>query len=194
MKIIVWDIDDVLNDLTKEWFAHFCLQQNNLNNIKYANLKENPPHKLLNISEADYLKSLDDFRREFGPRINPLPDILSWFNTNGDSYFHFALTSASLFYASSSAEWLFKNYGRWFSLFSYVPSRREGDNYSYRFLSKISFLKIFNTIDAFIDDNPRNIMEADKMGIKTFLFPRPWNNSPYNSLKELLNDLNKLLI
>jgi hypothetical protein len=193
MKIIVWDIDDVLNDLTKEWFANFCLQHNNPYNIRYANLKENPPNRLLNISETDYLKSLDDFRVELGAKINPLPDILSWFNKNGDSYSHFALTSAPLFYASSSAEWLFRNFGRWFNSFNFVPSRREGDNYSYRFSSKNSLLKIFNTVDAFIDDNPQNIKEADKIGIKTFLFPRPWNNSQYNSPEGLLDDLTKIL-
>lgn len=193
MKIIVWDIDDVLNDLMKEWFTNYCLHQNKLCSIKFENLIENPPNRLLNISEDYYLKSLDDFRKELGNRLKPLVDILSWFNKKGDLYCHFALTSTPLFYASSSAEWLFKNYGRWFSSFNFIPSKREGDNYSYRFLSKTSLLKIFANVDAFIDDNPQNIVEANAIGVKTFLFPRPWNKSQYNSAKELLDDLDKLL-
>lgn len=189
MKIIVWDIDDVLNDLTKEWFSNFCLSQNYSSNLKFQDLKENPPYRILNISEDFYLKSLDNFRIEKGDTLKPFIEVLNWFNKNGDLYSHFALTSTPLFNASSSAEWLFKNYGKWFNSFNFIPSKREGDNYSYRFLSKASLLKKFTTVDAFIDDNPQNINEAKAIGIKTFLFPRPWNKSQYNSTKELLEDL-----
>ena len=194
MKIIVWDIDDVLNDLTREWFNNYIQSHSCSEHLNYRDLKENPPHRLLDISLDDYLQSLDDFRAEKGNGLKPLEEILNWFNKNGNSYTHFALTSTPLFNAGASAAWLFKNFGMWFNSFNFIPSKRTGDNYSYRFISKASLLKVFPNVDAFIDDNPQNINEAKAIGIKSFLFPRPWNKSQYSLPEELLEDLDNLLI
>jgi FMN phosphatase YigB (HAD superfamily) len=193
MKIVVWDIDDVLNDLMQEWFSFYVVHTGKSQTIAYEDLKENPPNRLLNISKTEYLKSLDEFRAAYGKEMKPLPDIMRWFEKRGDLYSHFALTATPCFYAGTSAEWLFRNFGRWFSSFNYIPSKREGDEQTHQYLSKGSFLSTYTSIDAFIDDNPKNVQEASALGIKTFLFPRPWNTSAYHSSDDLFGDLEKHL-
>lgn len=193
MKIIVWDIDDVLNDLTKEWFTSFSLDINITCSLKFEDLKENPPHNLLGITEEFYIKSLDKFRKEQGHKLKPLMETLSWFERKGDRYFHIALTATPFFYVPLSAEWLFNNYGKWFNSFNFVPSKREGDGYRYRFSTKLSLIKLFRNIDAFIDDNESNIEDVSTIGVKTFLFPRPWNKSQYSSVNEFFEDLDRFL-
>ncbi len=52
MKTIVWDIDDVLNDLTRAWFETAWLPAHRECRLTYEELKVNPPHELLGTSEG----------------------------------------------------------------------------------------------------------------------------------------------
>ena len=42
MKTIVWDVDDVLNCLTKEWFENYWLKKNPDCKISYSQINKNP--------------------------------------------------------------------------------------------------------------------------------------------------------
>ena len=74
MKTIVWDVDDVLNNLMQSWLETAWLPAHPACQITYRLLTENPPHHLLGISKIEYLQSLDDFRlNRFGqlkPRLS----------------------------------------------------------------------------------------------------------------------------
>ena len=59
MRTLVWDIDDVLNDLMRSWFTEEWLPTHPDCRLAYADLLENPPHRVLGIAEAEYLASLD---------------------------------------------------------------------------------------------------------------------------------------
>ena len=62
MKTIVWDVDDVLNDLMKVWFKGWTSSGGSLCPLSYDQLTGNPPHEILKISMPEYLASLDAFR------------------------------------------------------------------------------------------------------------------------------------
>jgi hypothetical protein len=48
LPTIVWGVDDVLNNLTFEWFEEFKV--NACSGLAYVQLSENPPDKILGIS------------------------------------------------------------------------------------------------------------------------------------------------
>ena len=62
MNLIVWDIDDVLNDLMRAWFELHWRPRHPECSLHYSQLRENPPQRVLGISESEYLSSLDEFR------------------------------------------------------------------------------------------------------------------------------------
>lgn len=175
-KTIIWDIDDVLNNLMEEWLQTEWMKNNPKSGIKYSDLKSNPPHNILGIPKEDYLVSLDKFRIESFHKLIPNPLILEWFKENGSQYRHIALTSVPLSSADISAKWLFNNFGTWFRSFNVIPSPRATDPYNYYDKSKAEFLYWLNKGDYFIDDNQQN-MEGVSSKIKTYLFPQPWNST-----------------
>jgi FMN phosphatase YigB (HAD superfamily) len=189
MKTIVWDVDDVLNDLMKEWFLNEWLSSDPGCILKYEELTENPPCRLLNISFDSYLESLDKFRIEKGGDLNPLPEIIEWFNKHGHKFNHAVLTATPLFYSPFSAKWVLTHFGKWIRSYNFIPSPRKNDNIKNYQQNKAGFLKMFDQVDLFIDDNNKNIEEVNKIGIKTLLVPKPWNNSKLtiNEILEMIN-------
>ena len=176
-KTIVWDVDDVLNDLTKEWFNREWLIKHPDCNIIYDELFHNPPHLLLNISIEEYLQSLDDFRMSHGHNLNPLKEVYNWFKQYGHLYRNIVLTSTPLFYASFSAQWVFLNYGSWICSYNFIPSPRK-DSIPFEYFSRKSdFLSWLGKVDLYIDDNEINVFNAQAENINSVLFPRPWNRS-----------------
>jgi len=189
MITIAWDIDDVLNDLMKCWFEEKWLQAHPNCKKGYADLKENPPHKILGISHQEYLQSLDEYRLSRNYiRMKPVKEVWEWFLDHGDRFRHIALTAVPLKAAFISAHWVFKNYGKWIRTFHFVPSKREGeDNPEYE-RNKGDFLKWFGKVDILIDDNFENIKNAEKAGAKSLIIPRPWNNQ-MKTIEEVLHTI-----
>jgi len=188
MKTIIWDVDDVLNNLMEEWFENHWLPSHHECRLKYGDLVENPPDKLLGTTLNEYRKSLDEFRKISGSQFKPTPEVLDWFKTYGSKYRHIALSAVPLSLANISAAWVYQNFGNWIRSFNIVPSPRDTDPVFNYDLSKKDFLSWFGKGDFFIDDNLLNIKEARKIGIQSFVFPRPWNEGELG-LTELLKQL-----
>ena len=106
--------------------------------------------------------------------MQPIPQVLQWFVEHGSRLRHVAVTAVPLSAAHLSAAWVIRHFGRWIRSFHFIPSPREGDLPPYD-RSKGEALRQWGTIDAFIDDNPDNLASAERFGIRTFCFPRPWN-------------------
>jgi hypothetical protein len=191
MKTIVWDIDDVLNDLTRAWFEGVWLKTHKNLGMRYENLLENPPDKLLNISKADYLSSLDQFR--LSPEaedMDPEKGVLRWFMESGENFRHLALTARPIKTMSPAASWLLKHFGEWFQAISFVPSWRIDENPKQADRTKHEFLQWLGKADYFIDDHSENVRKAKELGVKVFLVSQPWNNSQLKLL-DILKIINK---
>jgi FMN phosphatase YigB (HAD superfamily) len=175
MQTIVWDIDDVLNSLMRDWFTHLWLPQRPACGLSYEDLRENPPHRVLHIECEEYLASLDAFRGSPEARaMQPNPDLLEWFRAHGREYRHVALTARPLESAPHAAEWLFRHFGAWFRCFGVVPTRPDLAAPRYD-RNKADFLRWLDAADYLVDDSPVNIEQARALGLRTFLYPQPWN-------------------
>jgi hypothetical protein len=193
MKTIVWDIDDVLNNLMQTWLEHFWMSSHPDCTVSYAQISENPPQRLLGISLSEYLASLDDFRlSKSAGEMTPVPEVLAWFHQHGELFRHVALTATPLCAAPGSAAWVMRHFGRWIRSFHVVPSLRQGEQMPVYDRSKEDFLRWWGKADILIDDNPLNITVARSLGIQTVLIPRPWNRSPLG-LSEALDMLTEVL-
>lgn len=192
MKTIVWDIDDVLNELMLCWFQYFCEIRQDIIPIGFDDLKKNPPCNILDISLDEYLTSLDNFRASENSRnMTPNNKIITWFHEYGHKYRHIALTSRSRKTISVLAEWLFRFYGDWIRTISFIPSERSGENLPVYDSSKAEFLKWLDKVDLFIDDSEENILDAKRAGVNAVLFPRPWNSSAL-TVDKLLHQVSNL--
>jgi beta-phosphoglucomutase-like phosphatase (HAD superfamily) len=174
---IVWDVDDVLNDLTARWFAGWRAACPDCK-IDYSELRENPPHTRLGISHDDYLRSLDQFRQAAAERsLPPRPELVNWFTEKGDAYRHLALSAVPLAFAPLSAAWVTKNFGKWIGSFNFVPSfRSETGHPQALFSGKKHFLDWFGKADLLVEDNENNAAAARELGITAVVFPQPWNS------------------
>lgn len=190
ISTIAWDIDDVLNELMREWFKTWKAKHPECK-IDYKDITENPPHELLGVSKEDYLASLDKFRLNKFSEMRPIPEVLNWFEKYGDKCRHIALTSTPFITASISAEWVIRNYGKWIRTFHFIPSYREGIIIPQYDKTKGDYLKN-NKSDMIIEDSEENIQSAEKAGVRGIIFPRPWNNGK-DSIGEMLLKINKLL-
>lgn len=185
--LIIWDIDDVLNSFMLEWFSNY--KGNSGCVLNYEDLSQNPPHFLLGISRQEYLKSLDLFRKRSFSKLKPREEVLKWFQEKGEDFQHFALTAIPFNSVSFSAAWCMANFGKWIRSYNYVPSVRKGENIPEYFKSKKDFLANAGDVALFIDDNEDNIRDAQSLGIKTVLFPAPWNSNRHQSIEYTLKTL-----
>jgi phosphoglycolate phosphatase-like HAD superfamily hydrolase len=187
-KTIVWDVDDVLNDLMGSWFLVWC-QGHPGCTVGYKDLKKNPPHELLGITMESYLQSLDAFRLSASYQgMSPTKAVKDWFLQNGDKFRHIALTAVPLRAASFTAQWVFKNFGAWIRTFHFVPSKRKDEMIPQYEDDKAEALRCLGAVDLFIDDNAEHVGAARKAGIQTLFFPRPWNPGGM-SVNEILTRL-----
>ena len=178
MKTIAWDVDDVLNDLMRVWFEQKWLVEHPECMIRYEGITENPPHRLLKSGIDEYLKSLDEFRLSaLYQQMPPVKEVREWFAKHGHRFRHIALTAAPLIAVSASAQWMFRNFGTWIRTFHFIPSERQGQDIPKYDRDKAAFLRWLEKADVLIDDNMANINDAEKIGVRGVLFPRPWNNS-----------------
>lgn len=190
---IAWDIDDVLNNLMTCWLESKWKLDHLDCSLNYQDLKENPPHKILGVSFDEYLQSLDEFRlsRQY-LELKPSCEILNWFKSYGFRFRHIALTAVPVLAAHQSAFWVMKNFGLWIRTFHFVPSKRTGEDSSENDLTKADYLSWLNNGDAkvqmFVDDNEVSTEQVEKVGIRSYLVPRPWNQSRV-SLDKILSKI-----
>jgi hypothetical protein len=192
MQTIVWDVDDVLNELMRNWFEHKWLPEHKSCSVRYETLIHNPPHELLGVSIEEYLKSLDSFRlSEMGRNLPPSEVVMAWFHRSGHKFRHIALTATPILCAAVSAAWVFDHFGLWIRSFAFVPSKRPTEPEFEYDLTKKDFLSWWRKADIIIDDNSAHIKAAQELGIHSLQVPRPWN-SARGTLSDILNALDSL--
>lgn len=192
MLTIAWDVDDVLNDLMRVWFEERWLKEHPGCAIRYKDITENPPYKLLGVSRPEYLSSLDDFRlSDDFQKMLPLPEIREWFFRYGARFRHIAVTATPLVAAPAGSSWALRHFGEWIRTFHFIPSKRDGQNIPEYDESKADFLKWLGKADVLVDDNEENLQGAEKLGLKCVLIPRPWNRGA-KSLTEALETISGL--
>jgi len=193
MQTIVWDVDDVLNDLMGAWLEQSWLTCHPESAVRYEEISENPPHQLLGISLHEYLVSLDTFRlSEAGQQLSPNSEVLAWFWKYGNRFRHIVLTATPLQAAPSQAEWVIRYYGNWIRSFNFVPSKREIHPTLIYDCTKADFLRWCGRGDIFIDDRPEDVEAVRQLGIQALLMPRPWNKSA-QTIRGMLDTLINLL-
>jgi hypothetical protein len=190
MRTIVWDVDDVLNDLMYQWFSRGWKQDYPDGAVEYSELRENPPHVLLGATREEYLASMDAFRKtDAGIHLTPNAEVLGWFAAHGGKFRHVALTSRPLESAPEIAAWVMRYFGAWIRCFCIVPTRTT-DGVPVYDLDKGDYLRWLGKGDVLIDDAQENLRQAALLGMKTFAWPQPWNDSrltPTEILQALTN-------
>jgi hypothetical protein len=193
MQTIVWDVDDVLNDLMRAWFTSVWKPANPDSLQSYQDIADNPPYRSLGITRADYLASLDAFRlSDEACHLTPNPAVLEWLRSYGDGYRHVALTARPLHSAPAAAEWIFRHFGEYFRCFGVVPSRPGTQTPLYD-RDKGDFLEWLGCADFLIDDSAENVSLAHKAGVRAILYPQPWNRAAY-SVDDVLSALSGQLV
>ncbi len=176
MITIAWDVDDVLNDLMRAWLERWWLPAHTDCSAGYADLTENPPHRRLGITREEYLEDLDAFRLSpLAQEMAPVPEVIAWFEEQGATARHLALTAAPLRTVPLTAAWVLRHFGRWIRSFHVVPSPRPGVGAPTYDQTKADFLRWWGRVDLLVDDNPAHVAAAQQVGIRAVLWPQPWN-------------------
>lgn len=177
MLTVIWDVDDILNDLMYQWFHHGWLAEHPECALDFSELSANPPHAVLGVERGVYLDSMDRFRRtQRGSRMTPNAEVLAWFRERGHLCRHVALTARPLESAPDVAWWVMHHFGAWIRCFGVVPTRAaEGTPVYDR--SKSEFLAWLGTGDVLVDDATENVRDAELLGLRTLQPAQPWNNS-----------------
>ena len=176
MKTIVWDVDDVLNDLMRVWFEQSWRPAHPQERLDYAGISRNPPHALLGVPKHEYLASLDAFRLSpAGSDLQPIPEVCEWFARHGHRFRHAALTATPLRAAAVSAAWVMQHFGQWVRSFHVIPSPRHGPSIPVYDQTKEEFLNWWRRADILVEDNADNAAAAERLGMRAILMPRPWN-------------------
>jgi len=188
MTTIVWDVDDVLNDLMRAWLEEAWLPSHPECVLRYTDILENPPHRILDVTLGDYRRSLDLFRSTSLMKLPPVPEVEAWFKANGHRFRNIALTTVPLPAAALQAAWVFEHFGLWIRSFNVVTSPRDEVPLPQYDMTKYDFLKWLENADILIDDNPENVKVAATLGIRAFLVSKPWNGG-HASLSTILGQL-----
>jgi hypothetical protein len=191
MLTVVWDVDDVLNDLMYQWFVYGWRVERSDCGISYAELTGNPPHDVLGIDRSEYLASMDVFRRtERACNMAPNPEVLTWFREHGHRFRHLALTARPLETAPEVAHWVMRHFGAWIRCFGIVPTRTEEGVPVYD-RSKGEYLAWLGRGDVLVDDSTDNIVQAESLGLRTLQVAQPWNSSTL-TMTGLLQELSRM--
>jgi hypothetical protein len=192
MRTLVWDVDDVLNDLTGDWFRHAWSPAHPVS-LTYDDLVQNPPHEVLNVPLDTYLASLDAFRRDGYRSLAPVPEVVDWFAARGSRYRHVALTAVPQPFAHVSAEWVARHFGAWINTIAFVtPTGRRADAGGMA-ASKRDYLEWFGHADVIVEDRAQTIASVASLGIAGILVPRPWNERRREPVASALRQLSSFL-
>lgn len=177
MRTLVWDVDDVLNDLMAAWLKDLNTSRPDSEQIAYEALQANPPHEIIGMEKQAYLDSLDAFRlSDKFLNLQPNPIVLQWFKDHGAKFRHTVLTAVPRVTAHQSAQWVMRHFGDWIRHFHFVPSKRPQAVPHYD-SNKAAYLEYFGKADFFIDDQPTNVETVNEIGVRSFLVAQPWNDS-----------------
>ena len=183
--LLVWDIDDVLNQFMRHCLPRFPSQRQ----LQYEELTVNPPHDLLGISKEQYLATLDASRADLY-ELPPRRELLDFFEEYGGCFHHASVSAVPLQFAPASAQWLLHHFGKWIQSFVFIPSPRPGARMrSQLFQTKSDAIKAFNREAVLIDDAPGNVLDARNNGVTAVLFPAPWNDNRNQTIDDFLNKL-----
>ena len=188
LPLILWDVDDVLNDLTR-----VCVEKilsRNYPGLVYENLRHNPPLPELECDRETFVAMLDECRERYFAELVPQSEVLGFFREHGGSFRSMALSAAPMSIAPESAKWVLTHFGKWIQSTLYVPSFRA--NYlveSAMFSGKEEAAKLLGGI--LIDDSPENVKKVLNTGGRALLFPAPWNENRNMSRKEFFDLLLK---
>ncbi len=176
MLTIAWDVDDILNDLMRVWLEEWWQPQHPDCRLRYAELTQNPPHRLVGVERAEYLKSLDAFRMSGRYEdLQPNFRVLEWFQAHGASFRHIALTAVPRVAAPVSAGWVIRHFGDWIRMFHFVPSSRNGVTLPQYDQNKAAWLRRLPGVDILIDDCESNCAGLPEDRMRSLLVSRPWN-------------------
>ncbi len=193
MLTIAWDRDDVLCELMRSWFVDAFRPAHPDSTASFEDIADNPPLTSLGMTRQDYLGSLDAFRASPAfVDMPPAPDVLDWFERNGDNYRHVVVTATTLASAADAAAWTFRHFGRWVRGFHLLPALRDGDDLPAHDADKGSILARLDGVAVLVDDSPKNIAAAEAVGVPGVLVPQPWNDAP-GTLTDALGRLDALL-
>jgi hypothetical protein len=187
MLTIIWDIDDVLNHLMRDWLEQEWKPRHPHCPLGYSEICENPPHRVLGVSEREYLESLDIFRLSAtASQMLPNATVVKWFAAHGRRSRHIAATSRPLDMAGPAAEWVLRHFGAYIRTFAVVPCRCRANVPRYD-TTKGEFLAWWGKADILVDDCRETISAAVQLGIRAVLFPQPWNGggSTATALRQL---------
>jgi hypothetical protein len=160
--------------------------------VSFSGLRRNPPHELLNVTEREYLESLDRFRLSpQGEAMEPEPHVREWFCMHGGRCRHIALTARPFSTVPCVADWIFRHFGAWVRAFGFVPAVRPGVNLPAYDERKAGWLEWIGSGDILVDDNAGNIREAAAGGLKTVLMPQPWNGGA-TTIEGALEELSRM--
>jgi hypothetical protein len=192
MQTIVWDVDDVLNDLMHDWFEGAGRALATRPGVSYSDLRSNPPHEVLGVPRETYLASLDRFRQTGYSEVAPLPESRSWFVSHGHRAHHVALTAVPLPAAHLSAEWVIRHYGEWIRTFAFAPSRFAGPARPDA-VTKTEYLHWLGKTGVYVDDREENVSAVESLGFRAIVMPRPWNRARDEPRQAALDRVTALL-
>jgi hypothetical protein len=194
--LILWDVDDVLNQLMKEWLKSWHQQDGvGQSHLSFDQLTDNPPHKQIGISLEEYYRSLDEFRNSLTARdLIPNRQVLHWFNQHGKGHVHIALTARPVLTMPNQAAWIYDHFGQWIqSVVTVAPARKHVDRQQHgTFETKVAYAKWLGKPSVLIDDNQENIASVKGICPFALLFPQPWNASRQKA-DEVLSQLTEYL-
>lgn len=193
IRTVVWDVDDVLNDLMRSWLVSVWAPDHPSASARYADLDKNPPDELLGLSRTEYLFSLDEFRLGTGyALLEPNPAILTWLEGEGRHCRHIALTATPLSAAPATASWVLRHFGRWIREFAFIPAAREGEILHTYDANKGAWLAGRGLSWVLVDDSPLNLAMARASGVAALPWPQPWNDGV--SATETLQALSRYVV
>ena len=186
--LLLWDIDDVLNDLMSLFAA--TVAQKLKPGVKAAELKSNPPLEALDCTLETYLAALDECRENFLFGSLPKEEVRTFLRIRGGHFRSAALSSCPMNMAPRSAAWVLRHFGSWIQGVLFVPSPRKKiviESFLYR--SKAEAVCELGGI--LIDDAPANVEAVRKAGGRALCFPAPWNENRNMSYDEFFTLLLK---
>lgn len=192
-RVVIWDVDDVLNELMREWFEDWWRPRHPECTQRFADIASNPPHGVLGISAQAYLTSLDEFREERFAKLTPRPEVLHWFAEHGHRSRHVALTAPPESFAHVSAGWVIRHFGQWIRTYAFVPARRGRPEVAEPKVAKREYLEWLGRGDVFLDDREDNVEGARTLGLTGIVMPQPWSVSAHRSFRAALQELTAVL-
>ncbi len=133
---------------------------------------------------------MDAFRKTNGGiHLTPNAEVLKWFAAHGSRFRHIALTARPLETAPEVAAWVMRHFGAWIRCFGVVPARA-GEGIPMYDRGKGDYLRWLGKGDVFVDDAEDNLKQAGELGLKSLIWPQPWNCSKETATRTLARLLN----